>query len=85
MLILAHAAARSMSGRCHSFDESAEVIARVGFRMFLGTAAAVAPLGWNADKTSFALLLDGEERARERKRERVCVYVWMCALTRVGR
>jgi hypothetical protein len=35
--------ARSGAGRCHSFEETAEVLARTGFKMFLGTAATVVP------------------------------------------
>lgn len=50
--------ARGQAGRCHAFEEAADVIAKVGFKMFLGQAATVSPGGWNADKTSFALLLE---------------------------
>lgn len=35
--------ARSGAGRCQSFEETAEVLARTAFKMFLGTAAAVNP------------------------------------------
>lgn len=50
--------ARSGAGRCHSFEETAEVLARTGFKMFLGTAAQIAPQSWSADKSSFALTID---------------------------
>lgn len=67
--------ARSGAGRCHSFEETAEVrkekrgkgkkelnpgqvLARTGFKMFLGTAATVVASSWSADRSSFALALD---------------------------
>ena len=50
--------ARSGAGRCHSFEETAEVVARTAFKMFLGVPAAVAPQSWSPDKASFALTLE---------------------------
>lgn len=48
--------ARSGSGRCHSFEETGELVGRAAFKMFLGCACGVG--GWNADKTSFVLSLE---------------------------
>ena len=56
--------ARSGAGRCHSFEETAEVVARGGFKMFLGQAATVAPQSWSADKSSFALVLEDNPLAQ---------------------
>mmetsp|Transcript_19896 Transcript_19896/g.60255 ORF Transcript_19896/g.60255 Transcript_19896/m.60255 type:complete len:159 (-) Transcript_19896:321-797(-) len=40
---------------CQGFQETAEVIAKVAFRMFLGVAADVT--SWNSEATAFSLLL----------------------------
>eukprot|EP01098_Paradermamoeba_levis_P000264 TRINITY_DN1026_c0_g1_i4.p1 TRINITY_DN1026_c0_g1~~TRINITY_DN1026_c0_g1_i4.p1 ORF type:complete len:201 (-),score=64.31 TRINITY_DN1026_c0_g1_i4:59-616(-) len=50
--------ARSSSGRCHEFSDTAETIAKVGFKMFLGVAANVPSNSWNAERTEFNLVLD---------------------------
>eukprot|EP00897_Mesotaenium_endlicherianum_P005067 jgi/Mesen1/4589/ME000232S03852 len=42
--------------RCSDFRESADIVAKVGFKMFLGVTATVA--NWNADYTECSLLLD---------------------------
>lgn len=48
--------ARSGLGRCRDLRETAEVIAKVGFKMFLGYAGNV--LKMNAKKGSFHLVLE---------------------------
>jgi hypothetical protein len=40
---------------CASFKDTAEVMAKVAFKMFLGITAEV--VGWNAEGTAFSLLL----------------------------
>ncbi|KAJ1491084.1 trafficking protein particle complex subunit 3 [Baffinella frigidus] len=42
-------------GACADLRETAEVMSKVGFKMFLGVAANVA--GWNQAETEFSLLL----------------------------
>lgn len=48
--------ANSRLTRCGDFKETAETIAKVGFKMFLSTTATV--IDWNADKTECTLVLD---------------------------
>eukprot|EP01113_Clastostelium_recurvatum_P049284 TRINITY_DN9109_c0_g1_i1.p1 TRINITY_DN9109_c0_g1~~TRINITY_DN9109_c0_g1_i1.p1 ORF type:complete len:192 (-),score=33.82 TRINITY_DN9109_c0_g1_i1:88-663(-) len=48
--------ARSNVGRCADFTETAEVVAKVGFKMFLGITANVTD--WDAEKKEFSLVLD---------------------------
>lgn len=47
--------AKSGVNNCQDFRETAEVIAKVAFKMFLGVNAEVAQ--WNADNTSCSLLI----------------------------
>jgi trafficking protein particle complex subunit 3 len=42
-------------GRCHDLTDTAEVIAKIGFKMFLGVAANVA--NWSADKKEFSIVV----------------------------
>ncbi|KAI3963791.1 hypothetical protein MKW98_029901 [Papaver atlanticum] len=48
--------AKSNVSSCADFKESADVIAKVGFKMFLGVTATVA--NWDADGTSCSLILE---------------------------
>ncbi|KYQ92824.1 trafficking protein particle complex subunit 3 [Tieghemostelium lacteum] len=48
--------AKSNIGRCADFMETAEVIAKVGFKMFLGVTATV--IDQDPDKREFHLILD---------------------------
>eukprot|EP01112_Ceratiomyxa_fruticulosa_P016587 TRINITY_DN5035_c0_g1_i1.p1 TRINITY_DN5035_c0_g1~~TRINITY_DN5035_c0_g1_i1.p1 ORF type:complete len:190 (-),score=44.18 TRINITY_DN5035_c0_g1_i1:67-636(-) len=48
--------ARSNVGRCADFVETAEVIAKVGFKMFLGISATVTD--WDVEKKEFSLILE---------------------------
>jgi len=48
--------ARSNVGRCHDFRETADVIAKVGFKMFLGITPVVT--NWSAAGDEFSLLLE---------------------------
>ncbi|KAF6039768.1 TRAPPC3 [Bugula neritina] len=48
--------ARSNTGRCNDFRETAETIAKVGFRMFLNIAPVVT--NWSPSGDTFSLLLD---------------------------
>ncbi|XP_021910036.1 trafficking protein particle complex subunit 3-like [Carica papaya] len=42
--------------KCTNFKESAEVIAKIGFKMFLGITASVG--NWDADGMSFSLVME---------------------------
>ncbi|BDA42448.1 Trafficking protein particle complex subunit 3 [Coccomyxa sp. Obi] len=48
--------AKSKTGKCIDFRDTADKIAKVGFKMFLNTSAAVA--NWNADSTECSLILE---------------------------
>eukprot|EP00249_Psilotum_nudum_P005109 c18590_g1_i1 orf=152-709(+) len=48
--------AKSNVTRCSEFKETAEVIAKVGFKMFLGVTATVT--SWDADGNECSLILD---------------------------
>jgi len=48
--------ARSNVGRCHDFRETADVIAKVGFKMFLGITPAIT--NWSPAGDEFSLLLE---------------------------
>uniref|UniRef100_A0A7C9D993 Trafficking protein particle complex subunit n=1 Tax=Opuntia streptacantha TaxID=393608 RepID=A0A7C9D993_OPUST len=48
--------AKSNVSRCVEFKETAEVIAKVGFKMFLGVAATVT--NWDAEGTTCSLVLE---------------------------
>jgi trafficking protein particle complex subunit 3 len=48
--------AQSKVSKCQSLKESAELIAKVGFKMFLGITANVGK--WSPDEKEFSLILD---------------------------
>ncbi|GAO51053.1 transport protein particle subunit [Saitoella complicata NRRL Y-17804] len=48
--------ARSGTGRCHDFKETAEVISKVGFKMFLNIAPTVTNI--STDGKTFSLIFD---------------------------
>jgi hypothetical protein len=48
--------ARTSTPRCTDFRETAEVISKVGFKMFLNMTPVVG--NWNADAREFSLILD---------------------------
>ena len=48
--------AQSRVNKCQSLKETAELIAKVGFKMFLGVTANVGK--WSADEKEFSLVLD---------------------------
>ncbi|CAI8049891.1 Trafficking protein particle complex subunit 3 [Geodia barretti] len=48
--------ARSQQGRCHDFAQAADVLTKVGFKMFLGVVPTVA--NWSAKGDEFSLILD---------------------------
>jgi hypothetical protein len=48
--------AKTKTTRCSDFRDTADKIAKVGFKMFLNTTAAVT--GWNAEGTECRLVLD---------------------------
>ncbi|ODV90566.1 hypothetical protein CANCADRAFT_2296 [Tortispora caseinolytica NRRL Y-17796] len=48
--------ARSGIGRCSSFKDTAEVISKVGFKMFLNVVPRVS--NWSADGKTFSLYID---------------------------
>ncbi|CAH3035374.1 unnamed protein product [Pocillopora meandrina] len=53
--------ARSNVGRCHDFRETADVIAKLGFKMFLGISPVVT--NWSAASDEFSLILDNNPMA----------------------
>ncbi|EDO30651.1 predicted protein [Nematostella vectensis] len=53
--------ARSNVGRCHDFRETADVIAKLGFKMFLGITPVVA--NWSAGSDEFSLILENNPLA----------------------
>jgi len=53
--------ARSNSGRCHDFRETADVIAKIGFKMFLGVVPAIT--NWSAAGDEFSLVLENNPLA----------------------
>ncbi|EFA78523.1 trafficking protein particle complex subunit 3 [Heterostelium album PN500] len=48
--------AKSNIGRCSGFQETAEVIAKVGFKMFLGVTCQISD--WDAEKKEFHLIIE---------------------------
>eukprot|EP01104_Vermistella_antarctica_P002800 TRINITY_DN13011_c0_g1_i1.p2 TRINITY_DN13011_c0_g1~~TRINITY_DN13011_c0_g1_i1.p2 ORF type:complete len:184 (+),score=64.49 TRINITY_DN13011_c0_g1_i1:120-671(+) len=54
---------KSGLGRCNGLKETAEVIAKVGFKMFLGITATVT--NWSADEKEFSLLLPDDNPLTE--------------------
>lgn len=48
--------AKSKLTTCSSFQDTAEVIAKVGFKMFLGVSASVT--NWSTDRKNFSLVFD---------------------------
>lgn len=48
--------ARSNTGRCRSFRETADVISKVGFKIFMNVTPAVT--NWSSDERQFSLILD---------------------------
>ena len=48
--------AKSGTGRCRDFRDTADAIARVGLKMFLGINATVS--GWNPEGTECSLVLE---------------------------
>jgi len=53
--------ARSNTGRCHDLKETADVIAKNGFKMFLGITPQVT--NWNAAGDEFSLVFDSNPLA----------------------
>ncbi|XP_065057517.1 trafficking protein particle complex subunit 3-like [Rhopilema esculentum] len=53
--------ARSSIGRCHDFRETADVIAKQGFKTFLGISPQV--VGWNAAGDEFSLVIENNPLA----------------------
>ncbi len=48
--------ARSNTGRCRNFRDTAEVIAKIGFKMYMNITPTIA--NWSNNDTQFSLLLD---------------------------
>ncbi|KAH6575151.1 hypothetical protein BASA50_001479 [Batrachochytrium salamandrivorans] len=48
--------AKTASGRCSDFRETAEAISKLGFKIFLGISPTIA--NWSADSKEFSLILD---------------------------
>eukprot|EP01128_Nolandella_sp_AFSM9_P009688 TRINITY_DN632_c0_g1_i1.p1 TRINITY_DN632_c0_g1~~TRINITY_DN632_c0_g1_i1.p1 ORF type:complete len:225 (+),score=55.15 TRINITY_DN632_c0_g1_i1:98-676(+) len=77
--------ARSQLGRCANFKETAEVIAKVGFKMFLGRPASVIDV--NTTEQSFSLVLEENPliefvEVPEQFRDRLVYSVLICGVLR---
>ena len=59
---------------CSSFTETAEVIANVAFKMFLGVNAVVR--AWNADKSTFGLVFEENPLAEFTELPENCKALW---------
>ncbi|XP_065838444.1 trafficking protein particle complex subunit 3-like [Oscarella lobularis] len=53
--------ARTNVGRCHDFKETADVIAKIGFRTYVGLTPTVSK--WSASMDEFSLLFDSNPLA----------------------
>ncbi len=49
--------AKSQVSACQNFRDTAEVISKVAFKMFLGVTAEVPAASWNPEGTAFSLVL----------------------------
>ena len=67
--------ARSNAGKCHSFEETGEMLSKAAFKMFLGQPASLQ--NFNAEKTAFSLVLEDNPLAHFVEVRRGVV-VWCC-------
>lgn len=66
--------AKSKINYCHSFADTAEVIAKVAFKMFLGITAKVS--SWSSDRNSFSLVFDNNPLAEFAELPPNCAQLW---------
>lgn len=66
--------AKSKINHCSSFMETADVIAKVAFKMFLGVSANVT--GWSTDKKTFSLMFDENPLAEFTELPESCTELW---------
>lgn len=66
--------AKSKINHCSNFKETADVIAKVAFKMFLGVSASVGP--WSQDKKTFALVFDDNPLAEFAELPENCKTLW---------
>lgn len=59
--------AKSGIAACHSFKDTANAVARVGFKAFLGISADVGK--WSEDSKACSIIFKGESRETEREKE----------------
>lgn len=66
--------AKSKINHCSNFTETADVIAKVAFKMFLGVLATVGP--WSQDKKTFGLVFDDNPLAEFAELPEDCKALW---------
>ncbi|PXF45888.1 Trafficking protein particle complex subunit 3 [Gracilariopsis chorda] len=66
--------AKSKIAACNSFAHTADVIAKVAFKMFLGVTANVT--SWSADRNTFSLLFDDNPLAEFTELPEQCPDLW---------
>lgn len=66
--------AKSKINHCSTFSDTAEVIAKVAFKMFLGITANVGP--WSSDKKTFSLLFEDNPLAEFTELPPECSELW---------
>lgn len=66
--------AKSKINHCSNFTETADVIAKVAFKMFLGVSATVGP--WSQDKKTFTLVFDDNPLAEFAELPDNCKTLW---------
>lgn len=68
--------AKANISRCSDFKETAEVIAKVGLKMFLGVSGTVS--NWNAESTECSLILDDNPLVDFVELPETCQGLWYC-------
>lgn len=66
--------AKSKISHCSNFTETADVIANVAFKMFMGVSATVGP--WSQDKKTFGLIFDHNPLAEFAELPEDCKNLW---------
>lgn len=66
--------AKSKINQCSNFSETAQVIAKVAFKMFLGVSANVA--SWSQDKKTFGIVFDDNPLAEFAELPEECAGLW---------
>lgn len=66
--------AKSKINHCNNFTETAEVISKVAFKMFLGIPAVIG--SWSADKKTFGLMFDDNPLSEFTELPEDCKSLW---------